>query len=74
MALNRLELACYHRQRKQGLLTQLVYIIAGLLCFAITHYTVQAEMFHNHANIQTVPARQFSESCRGSVWFGSACD
>ena len=35
--------------------------------------TVQAEeMFINRADIQTVLARQFSESCHGLVWFGSA--
>ena len=59
------------RQRKRGLLTQLVHIIA---CCASLSPIIQAEeMFGNCADIQTVPARQFYESCRGSVWLGSVC-
>ena len=70
LALIRHDLARYRRQRKQGLLTQLVRIIA---CCALLSPIIQAEeMFGNCADIQTVPARQFYESCRGSVWPGSA--
>ena len=70
LALIRYELARYRRQRKQGLLTQLVHIIT---CCASLSPIIQAEeMFGNHADIQTVSARQFYESCRGSVWLGSA--
>ena len=70
MALNRHELARYHRQRKRGLLTLLVCVIA---CFASPSPIIQAEeMFGNHTDIQTVLARQYYESCRGSVWLGSA--
>ena len=70
LALIRYELASYRRQRKQGLLTQLVHIIA---CCASLSPIIQAEeMFGNHADIQTVSARQFYESCCGSVWLGSA--
>ena len=71
LPLIRHNLACYRRQRKQGLLTRLVHIIA---CCALLSPIIQAEdMFGNHADIQTVLARQFYESCRGSVWLGSAC-
>ena len=70
LALIRHDLARYPRQRKQGLLTQLVHITA---CCASLSPIIQAEeMFGNHADIQTAPARQFYESCRGSVWLGSA--
>ena len=70
LALIRHDLARYRRQRKQGLLTQLIHIIA---CCASLSPIIQAEeMFGNRADIQTVPARQFYESCRGSVWLGSA--
>ena len=70
LALIRHDLARYRRQRKQGLLTQLVHIIT---CCASLSPIIQAEdMFGNRADIQTVPARQFYESCRGSVWLGSA--
>ena len=71
MALNRHKLAYYHRQRKQGLLTQLVLIIAH--CASLSPIIQAEEMFGNRADIQTVPACQFYESCRGSVWFGSQC-
>ena len=70
LALIRHDLARYRRQRKQGLLMQLVHIIA---CCASLSPIIQAEdMFGNRADIQTVPARQIYESCRGSVWLGSA--
>ena len=64
MALNRHELAYYCRQRKWGLLTQLVLIIAS--CASLSPIIRVEEMFGNHTNIQTVPARQFYESCHGS--------
>ena len=70
LALIRYELAPYRRQRKQGLLTQLVHIIA--FCASLSPIIQAEEMFGNHADIQTVSARQFYESCRGSVWLGSA--
>ena len=70
LALIRHDLARYRRQRKQGLLTQLVHIIT---CCASLSPIIQAEyMFGNRADIQTVPAHQFYESCRGSVWLGLA--
>ena len=70
LALIRHNLACYRRQRKQGLLTQLIHIIA---CSASLSPIIQAEqLFGNRADIQTMPAHQFYESCRGSVWLGSA--
>ena len=48
--------------------TQLVLIIA---CSASLSPIIRAEeMLGNHADIQTVPAHQFYESCRGSVRFG----
>ena len=70
MALNRHESACNCGQRKQGLWTQLVRIIA---CSALLSSIIQAgEMFENRADIQTMPAHQFYDSCHGSVWFGLA--
>ena len=70
LALIRHDLARYRRQRKEGLLTQLVHIIA---CCASLSPIIQAEeMLGNCADIQTVPACQFYESCCGSVWLGSA--
>ena len=70
LALIRHKLARYRRQRKQGLLTKLVHIIA---CCASLSSIIQAEeMFGNRADIQTVSARHFYESCRGSIWLGSA--
>ena len=69
MALNRHELARYRRQRKQSLLTQLALIIA--CCASLSPIIQAAEMFGNRADIQTMLARQFFESCRGLVWFGS---
>ena len=70
LALIRHDLARYRRQRKQGLLTQLVHIIA---CCASLSPIIQAEdMFGNRADIQTVPAYQIYESSRGSVWLSSA--
>ena len=69
MVLNRHKSARYCRQRKQGLWTQLVHIIA---CSVSLSPIIRAEMFGNRADIQTVPAHQFYESCRGLVWFGSA--
>ena len=70
MALNRHELARYRRQRKQGLLTQLALIIAR--CASLSPIIQAEEMYINRADIQTVLAHQFSESCHGLVWFGSA--
>ena len=69
LALIRYELARYRRQRKQGLLTQLVHIIA--CCTSLSSIIQAEEMFGNRADIQTVSACQFYESCRGSVWLGS---
>ena len=63
-------LARYPRQRKQGLLTQLVRITAS--CASLSPIIQAEEMFGNRADIQTAPARQFYESCHGLVWLGSA--
>ena len=71
LVLIRQDLAHYRRQRKQGLLTQLVHIIA--CCVSLSLIIQAEEMFGNRADIQTMLARQFYESCRGSVWLGSAC-
>ena len=71
MALNRHKLARYRRQRKQDLLTQLALIIVR--CASLSPIIQAEEMYINRADIQTVLARQFSESCHGLVWFGSAC-
>ena len=65
MALNRHELAHYRRQRKRSMLTQLALII--IHCASLSPIIQAEEMFGNHANIQTVLARQFHESCRGLV-------
>ena len=70
MALNRHELARYHRQRKRGLLTQLALIIAR--CASLSPIIQAEEMFRNRANIQTVLARQFSRAVM--VWFGVCLD
>ena len=71
LALIRHDLAHYRRQRKQGLLTQLVHIITS--CTSLSPIIQAEDMFGNRADIQTAPARQFYESCCGSVWLGSAC-
>ena len=65
MALNRHKLARYRRQRKQGLFTQLALIIAFVLCYHPLYE--QRELFGNRANIETMSACQFYESCCGSV-------
>ena len=70
LALIRYELACYRRQRKQSLLTKLAHIIA--CCVSLSSIIQAEEMFGNRADIQTMSARQFYESCRGLVWLGSA--
>ena len=69
MELNRHKLAHYRTQRKQGLLTQLVLILA--FCASLSPIIRAEEKFGNRADIKTVPSCQFYESCRGSVWFGS---
>ena len=53
LALIRHDLARYRRQRKQGLLTQLVHIIA--CCASLSPIIQTEDMFGNRANIQTVP-------------------